>query len=83
MNQQKYTVELSNIVKPQQDVASNCNSIMFINKGAVTVYVEEFPLGQNESLVIDGNAGEFCTRTFKIKNNQLSKLWVIRKIYTQ
>lgn len=81
MKLQNYTIEISNVVKPVEDVPSNCNSIEFINKGAAVISVEEFPLGQNESISFGGNYGEKCIRSFKIKGNTLAKLYVIRKIY--
>lgn len=83
MSLQNYTVDISQVTQESINLSSNCNSIMFINKGAPIIYIENFPLAGGESFVIDGNAGEICTRTFTIKNNTSGGLWVVRKTYTK
>jgi ATP-dependent Lon protease len=45
-------------------VTSNCNSITFINYGSNTVTIESVVLTQNQSLTIDGNAGEIMHKQF-------------------
>jgi len=45
-------------------VTSDCNSILFINYGSNAVQIENVTLQQNQSLQIEGNAGEFTTRRF-------------------
>jgi len=45
-------------------ITSNCNSITFINYGTNTVTIESVVLAQNQSLSIDGNAGEIMNKQF-------------------
>jgi len=45
-------------------VTSNCNSITFINYGTNQVTIESVVLQQNQSLAIDGNAGEIIHKQF-------------------
>lgn len=45
-------------------ITSNCNSITFINYGSNTVTIESVVLTQNQSLTIDGNAGEIMHKQF-------------------
>jgi ATP-dependent Lon protease len=45
-------------------ITSNCNSITFINYGTNTVTIETVVLAQNQSLSIDGNAGEIMNKQF-------------------
>jgi hypothetical protein len=45
-------------------VTSNCNSITFINYGSNQVTIESVVLQQNQSLAIDGNAGEIMHKQF-------------------
>ena len=45
-------------------VTSNCNSITFINYGTNQVTIESVVLQQNQSLAIDGNAGEIMQKQF-------------------
>ena len=45
-------------------ITSNCNSITFINYGTNSVTIESVVLAQNQSLSIDGNAGEIMNKQF-------------------
>ena len=45
-------------------ITSNCNSITFINYGTNTCTIESVVLAQNQSLSIDGNAGEIMNKQF-------------------
>ena len=45
-------------------ITSNCNSITFINYGSNQVTIESVVLLQNQSLSIDGNAGEIMNKQF-------------------
>ena len=45
-------------------ITSNCNSITFINYGSNQVTIESVVLTQNQSLSIDGNAGEIMNKQF-------------------
>jgi hypothetical protein len=45
-------------------ITSNCNSITFINYGSNQVTIESVVLQQNQSLAIDGNAGEIMHKQF-------------------
>ena len=48
-------------------VTSDCNSIVFINYGTNPVQIESVTLQTGQSLVIEGNAGEFTTQKFLAK----------------
>jgi hypothetical protein len=45
-------------------ITTNCNSITFINYGTNQVKIESVILLQNQSLAIDGNAGEIMHKQF-------------------
>ena len=45
-------------------ITSNWNSITFINYGSNQVTIESVVLLQNQSLAIDGNAGEIMNKQF-------------------
>ena len=45
-------------------ITSNCNSITFINYGTNSVTIESVVLAHNQSLAIDGNAGEIMNKQF-------------------
>jgi len=45
-------------------VTSDCNSILFINYGTNPVQIESVTLQQNQSLNIEGNAGEYTHTRF-------------------
>lgn len=79
--QQQYTVDIVQVSKPQQKVASDCNEIMFINKGAVTCFIDNFPLAQNEFITFGGNRDEICVKTFSITNNTSLQLYAVKKFY--
>lgn len=45
-------------------VTSDCNSILFINYGTNPVQIESVTLQTGQSLVIEGNVGEYTTQRF-------------------
>lgn len=48
-------------------VATNCNSITFINYGSNAVTIEnQITLQQNQSISIEGNQGEYTKKAFLI-----------------
>lgn len=48
-------------------VTTNCNSITFINYGSNAVTIEnQLVLQQNQSISIEGNQGEYITKSFLI-----------------
>jgi hypothetical protein len=65
-------------------VTSDCNSILFINYGSNAVQIENVTLQQNQSLQIEGNAGEFTTRRFFanfINSGGFNNLVTVKKNY--
>jgi hypothetical protein len=66
-------------------ITTDCNSILFINYGTNAVQIESVVLQQNQSLNIEGNAGEFLqTRllaTF-INTGGSNNLVSVKKNYT-
>lgn len=67
-----------------QKIFSNhlTNAMVFINKGAETAYVNNFPLATNDSLAITGNQNEVDETTYDINfstGGGTQQLWVIRK----
>ena len=62
---------------------SNCNSLAFINNGAVAVTIDKFSLAAGAALSIDGNENELNTTTYRISLNGATNgvLSVIRKYY--
>jgi hypothetical protein len=53
-----YTAENS------QYIESDCNSLVFINKGTSNVIIENVLLYPSQSLAIDGNLSEYTTQRF-------------------
>ena len=60
---QKYNINIL-VYQNTQFVTSECNSITFINYGSNQVTIESVVLLQNQSLSIDGNAGEIMNKQF-------------------
>lgn len=79
--QQNFTVTFEQITTETRSCSSDCNEIMFINKGVATAFVEQFPLAQNEFITIGGNRDEFCTKNFNVVAGAGTQLFVIRKNY--
>lgn len=65
------------------NVQSNCNSIAFINSGAVPVTIDKFSLAAGAALSIDGNEGEQNITTYRVTFGGASTgvLTVIRKYF--
>ena len=76
-----YTIAIEQVNEPQRNCESNCNEIMFVNKGAATCYVEKYPIVQDDFLTIGGNIGEYCTKNFNVQAPAGSNLFVFRKYY--
>lgn len=64
-------------------VQSNCNSMAFINTGAVPVTIDKFVLAAGASLSIDGNEGEINVTTYRISFSGATNgvLTIIRKYF--
>ena len=64
-------------------IFSNCNSIAFINNGAVTATIDKFDLAAGASLSIDGNENEQNTTTYRVTFGGATNgvLTVIRKYF--
>jgi len=79
---QPYKVE-TELISKAMACESNCNEIIFINKGAGVVSVDGFPLATNEFLVDGGNVGELNVSRYNITATVPAfELYVRRKIYT-
>ena len=78
----KYTTEFLQY-NADSTIFSNCNSIAFINSGAVAVTIDKFILAAGASLAIDGNENEQNITTYRITFGGASNgvLTVIRKYY--
>jgi hypothetical protein len=65
------------------NVFSHCNSLAFINSGAVSVTVDKFVLASGAALSIDGNENEINTTNYRISFNGATNgvLTIIRKYY--
>lgn len=79
--QQKFVINVEQCNEESRNVDSQCNEIMFINKGASTAFIEKFPLAQNEFITFGGNKDEFCTKNFNVEAPAGSALFVWRKSY--
>jgi hypothetical protein len=64
-------------------ITSNCNSIAFINYGSNPAKIESVILQQNQSLTIDGNAGELINKQFLLtfSGSGYNNLVTIKKNY--
>lgn len=81
LKKQDFTINIEQINEEIRNCESNCNEIMFINKGATTALIEKFPLAQNEFIVFGGNRDEYCTKNFNVQAPAGSGLYAIRKNY--
>lgn len=78
----KYTHQFSQYTE-SGDVESNCNAIIFYNKGDSFVLINNFPLEVGESLSIDTNVDGYDTTRYAAVFDPLSadpKLHVIRRV---
>lgn len=67
-----------------QQVASNCNSITFVNGGTGTMFIDDIPYFPGSSLNIPGNIGEFTDQVFNLRfapGATETVCYVYRKIY--
>ena len=78
---QNYTIQVEQVIEEQRNCESHCNELTFVNRGAVTAYVEKYPLGTGEFLRIGGNIGEKCTKVFNLECPAGSEVYVFRKFY--
>jgi len=64
-------------------ITSDCNSMVFINYGTNPVLIESVLLNQGQSLVIDGNQGEYTSQTFfaKFTGTGSNNLVTVKKNY--
>ena len=64
---------------------SNCNSILFINTGQISVQVDQVNLQPGQSLAIDGNVGEINVKQYSFifppVTSVFKSLTVVRKLY--
>lgn len=76
----KYKIEVSQYTNNTK-IFSNCNSITFINTGAVSVKVNNVIINTGNSLVIAGNANEMDITEYNLDfTNIQGEITVIRKI---
>lgn len=78
----KYSVNFIGYNSAAQ-IASNCNSITFLNLGTATAYVEGVPIISNNSIAIDGNECEYTNDIFNLTfdSTGTQNLVVIKKSY--
>ena len=68
-----------------QSITTNCIDMLFINAGTVTAYIDSLPLLPGQSLPINGNLGEVCTkqRQLVFANAAGTKLiYFVKRFYT-
>ena len=77
---QKYRTEFLQYTS-DDTIISNCNSIAFINNGAVSVTIDKFVLAPGAALAIDGNENEINITSYRITFGGATNgvLTVIRK----
>lgn len=63
MSCQKYITE-TKIYSANNQTATNCNSIIFINTGSVNCAVDNVVLQPSQSLAIDGNRDEMLVKVY-------------------
>lgn len=79
----KYYYECQQIDENILQVESNCSGLMFINQNSFTVYINNFPLQANSTLVLDPqNADDIDTSTYRISwGVNTGTLNVFKRIY--
>ncbi len=78
-----YIYECENIDPLQTTVKSNCNSILFVNQGLTTMYVNGFPLQSGGTLELSGQADEIDNTNYQISwGTSAGPLFVWRKRYS-
>lgn len=79
-----YVVNMVNVFEPG-NVAAQCNSIIFVNKGTSVAIVDGLPLNPQQSLEIPGNRYEWDNTnyivSFDTTSGTINSLYVIRKVY--
>lgn len=78
---QNFTVEIEQVHEISRQAESNCNEIMFVNKGTVTGYVEKYPIVPGDYLSVGGNQNEFCKKVFNVENPAGCLFFIFRKYY--
>ncbi len=67
MKNTTYTIETQSVFENKQIITGDrCNAISFTNRGTDTVYVNNEPLPENESMSINGLDGEHDKTNYKI-----------------
>ncbi len=82
MKYQDYQNEFDTINGPGV-IAADCNSITFLNTGAVAMQINGININPGAQLVIDGNAGEIDVTRYRLSFSAPggNSCTVIRKIY--
>lgn len=83
MEKNKFITETESYNESILDVDSNCNSIMFFNNAASTVFINGFPLATGGTLFIDANLGEINTTKYRLSfgAGNTGEVFVMRKKY--
>ncbi|MGR3221384.1 MAG: hypothetical protein ACUZ8H_16430 [Candidatus Anammoxibacter sp.] len=70
-------------VRKAKTVPSQCNAILFLNKGTNTAFVNNMPIETDNSLSMAGLYGEKDISRYDIRfaTGGTSELYVIRKFY--
>jgi hypothetical protein len=62
-------------------IVANCNVITFVNQGAATVYINNYPLVAGGNIQVAGNPGEVDKTEYRVNMGTTSgSVWVIRKV---
>jgi len=78
---QRYITEVLQYTS-NYNITSNCNAISFTNTGNTDLFVNKYFLTPNQTLAINGNAGEIDVTQYKINfPANAGECTVIRKIY--
>ena len=79
----KYEIDFFT-AETSQYIASDCNSLVFINKGTSTVVIENVTLYPSQSLAIEGNYSEYTTQRYFVNfgtSTSGNNCVIIRKRY--
>lgn len=79
-----YHILFSSLLANGIVLTENANAISFTNKGADTVYINNYPLAQNETIALNGLEGEIDKSTYTIAwlpSATDKQLFIQKKIY--
>ena len=79
-----YHILFSSLLANGIVLTENCNAISFTNKGADIVYINDYPLAQNETIAFNGLEGEIDKSTYTIAWRSTAtdkQLFIQRKMY--